>query len=546
MKCKKWLFGLFAIFISIVTAGFISCDNNENTVDNGNPSVDQGGDTSDNGNSNVDQGGDTSDNGNSESDETLCGVSFDTDGGSIVESQWLEKGSKIDEPLNPEKRGYDFEGWYYAGKKWSFADGIVTEKIELTAKWKMLESMEIFDFNSTATTCYVNGVKDKSLSEIVVPDCVTAIRNEAFLDCNNLTDVRIGKDVQTIEEDVFWICATLTTIYVAPDNLYYQSIDGNLYDKESKTLISYPRGKVEKTFKLPDAVTSIGNFAFYLNQHLTSVEMGNKVETIGDFAFANCVSLHNINIVNGVKTIGKSAFADCDGLMALELPHSVVSIGEHIFSTCDSLTRVEIGAGVQTIGSRAFAGCRYLTEINVSPNNVTFKSLNGNLYDKDGVTLIRYAIGKDETSFVIPDGVKTIGEYAFSLGGFLRNLEIGDEVEIISDYAFSSCSKLDNVIIPDNVRLIGDYAFTRCAALKNLVIGTDIESIGDYAFIYSEKLTNVYYRGTKNDWTVKIAIGMANESLCNATRYYYIENLTDLPTDGGNYWRYVDGVPTAW
>jgi hypothetical protein len=58
-------------------------------------------------------------------------------------------------------------------------------------------------------------------------------------------------------------------------------------------------------------------------------------------------------------------------------------------------------------------------------------------------------------------------------------------------------------------------------------------------------LQSIYYGGTEEDWT-KITIETSNSDLLNATRYYYVENEEDLPADNGNYWHYVDGVPTAW
>ncbi len=148
----------------------------------------------------------------------------------------------------------------------------------------------------------------------------------------------------------------------------------------------------------------------------------------------------------------------------------------------------------------AFNACYRLTNIIVSEKNTAYKSIDGNLYSKDGATLVRYAIGKRATSFTIPDGVTSIGSYAFE-----------------------SHENLRNIIIPDCV-----------------------ERIGYYAFFTVISLARVYYKGTANDWA-HITIGSyGNDDLTSAMRYYYIENEVDVPTDGGNYWRYVDGVPTAW
>ena len=81
--------------------------------------------------------------------------------------------------------------------------------------------------------------------------------------------------------------------------------------------------------------------------------------------------------------------------------------------------------------------------------------------------------------------------------------------------------------------------------LTDIVIPISVAVIGGYAFEGCDNLTSVYYGGTAEDWA-NIAIGTYNEDLTNATRYYYVENEVDVPQDGGNYWHYVDGVPTAW
>jgi hypothetical protein len=57
----------------------------------------------------------------------------------------------------------------------------------------------------------------------------------------------------------------------------------------------------------------------------------------------------------------------------------------------------------------------------------------------------------------------------------------------------------------------------------------------------------VYYKGTVETWAQISIDSYDNSCLTNATRYYYIENEADVPTDGGNYWHYdTNGAIAVW
>ena len=121
---------------------------------------------------------------------------------------------------------------------------------------------------------------------------------------------------------------------------------------------------------------------------------------------------------------------------------SVQKIGDEAFAYCTNLTNITIPDSVTNIGSSAFNNCTNLTSIDVSKNNNYYKSIDGNLYSKDGAKLIQYAIGKKQNEFVIPDSVTNIGPYAFN-----------------------NCTNLTNVIIPDSVTNIEHSAFNNCTNL---------------------------------------------------------------------------------
>lgn len=123
----------------------------------------------------------------------------------------------------------------------------------------------------------------------------------------------------------------------------------------------------------------------------------------------------------------------------------VTGIVGSAFNGCTSLTSVTIPDSVTFIWCQAFTDCTSLTSITVDDNNPEYTSIDGNLYNKDGSELIRYAIGKSDTSFAIPDSVTSIGEEAFSGCTSLTSVTIPDSVTIIWETAFLDCTSLASV-----------------------------------------------------------------------------------------------------
>ncbi|MBQ9773428.1 MAG: leucine-rich repeat domain-containing protein [Clostridia bacterium] len=132
---------------------------------------------------------------------------------------------------------------------------------------------------------------------------------------------------------------------------------------------------------------------------------------------------------------------------------------------------------------------------------------------------------------------------AFIACEHLKSVTIPDTVTSIGDCAFQYCSNLTSVTIGDNVTSIGFGAFNACDLLTSITIPRSVTSIDAGAFSGCNEVAelSIYYIGTPHDWQ-NISIGYHSFSLSSVTRYY---SETE-PTTAGNWWHYIDGVPTPW
>ncbi|MGN0814508.1 MAG: leucine-rich repeat domain-containing protein [Candidatus Coproplasma sp.] len=97
----------------------------------------------------------------------------------------------------------------------------------------------------------------------------------------------------------------------------------------------------------------------------------------------------------------------------------------------------------------------------------------------------------NESDVAIPDGVKSIGDRAFSFCDNLTGITIPNSVKSIGEYAFSDCGNLTSITIPSSVKSIGDYAFSDCRNLTSITVLSGVKNIGENAFSFCKKLKNV-------------------------------------------------------
>jgi hypothetical protein len=357
-------------------------------------------------------------------------ISFDSAGGSAVDSITQDYGTEVTAPDDPTKTGYTFTGWNptvpttmpayntTCVAQWQIHYEYIISNNQVTiTKYigpggavTIPSSIEGYPVTSIGNSAFY---QKTGVTSVVIPDGVKSIGDYAFRGCTGLTSVEIPGSVNSIGNDAFYGCAGLTSIVI------------------------------------PDSVTSIGTGTFAYCTGLTSVEIGTGVNSIGNHMFFQCYALTSVVIPDNVTSIGSYAFQGCTALTSVVIPDNVTSIGNYAFAYCADLTSVKIGTGVNSIGSLAFAHCADLTDITVAAGNSSYSSLDGVVFNQNQTELILFPGGKSG-AYSIPTSVTSIG-----------------------DFAFEGCTGLTSMVIPSSVTSIGNYALRGCTALADIYfIGT--------------------------------------------------------------------------
>ena len=183
----------------------------------------------------------------------------------------------------------------------------------------------------------------KNLEKLLLRDGIRQIDGYAFASINKLTSVAIPASVDSITGNVFIADPLLRYIKVPVTNSKYTSVDGVLFSKDRKLLVSFPDG-YGASYTMPGGTQTIGREAFRGDHLLEHVALPTSLLKIDGYGFFDCTALTNIVVPKGVTVVENYAFGSCTGMTEAEFPETLTELGYNAFYNVPGLTSLTVKA----------------------------------------------------------------------------------------------------------------------------------------------------------------------------------------------------------
>lgn len=320
-----------------------------------------------------------------------------------------------------------------------------------------------------AYTKYVDIPEEVSYGGITYQ--VSSIGEYAFEGHSDINYLSIPSTIKHIGEYAFIDCGSSMTVNIADPAAWCQMELGNEHSSPLSSAGKVLVYDIETTdIKIPNTVSSIGNFTFY-----------------------QCRKIRTLSIPGSVTNIGSSAFEDCTGLTSVSLTYGNISISGSAFEGCTGLTEVTVPGSINVIAINAFKNCRNLKsviseiEYPSAIDNSVFEGLPSYAVlqvPKGTKSAYQSVAGWNHFEKVVEAGV---GDVDFSIGGINYRKTSDYEVEVASADDGKTVVDIPKTISYDGVAYrvtaIGEGAFEGRSDISYLSIPSSITSIGEYAFI---------------------------------------------------------------
>ncbi len=221
---------------------------------------------------------------------------------------------------------------------------------------------------------------DRSVDEYTIPSDITDVESYAFHHAM-IKRINVHKNFIGVRDEMYEMAcfqdSGVEYISIDDDNPYAWSDEyGVVFNRDKTRLLYYPPNRSVDSYRIPDGVKYVGDFAFYSPLHSPrEVVFPDSVVEIGDNAFSFNYELESVKVNDGLQRICIWAFADCTALTEFIMPDSVTEVGAGnkftffgklgIFDGCENLTYVKLSENLAELPAQMFSGCQSLEKLTI-------------------------------------------------------------------------------------------------------------------------------------------------------------------------------------
>lgn len=319
----------------------------------------------------------------------------------------------------------------------------------------------------------------EDLVNVVMVQC-THIGKYAFGKCAKLKNVYIPSTVTAIEDGAFEKCH-LEGVFIPSIskwcNIHFGNNESNPLNN-AKAL--YEQKLRVQDLDIPEGITSIGQYTFVgtwgcnsitIPQSLLSVGLHGLSLSVRKVCIQDLKSWCEINFENPQANPIRGADLYINGVKTSDLvfPQEITTIGNYAFYN-SRLQTITFPYNDVTIGKMAFC------ETELKRINGVYSSDDNHCLIVDGVLK---AVALDEIyDYSLPVGITSIEDNCFR-SRYVKSLKLPQGIRTIGDYAFADCGYLETINIPEGVQTIGKFAFADCYSIKELHFPQSLVELGD-------------------------------------------------------------------